>query len=199
MTSESTRFHLHNLHQLEDEQPLFGSMAELPSSPAGEEEGNSAAAGDAQFRLYRQEDMVLYQQPGKEPQAVRVLWAKPLSARGGPVSIMQAGKKKEVAYLTSLDQLDPASRKIALEELAGGMILAKITMIFSIMMRFGNYYWDVDTDRGQRRFLLTSPENNHIRPTPDSIVIRDASGNCYEINPVSALDARSLRELDRVL
>jgi Domain of unknown function (DUF1854). len=198
MTSESVRFRRRNIHQHDDETGLSGPCAG-PSSPDDSCGSPASAASDHGGRLWREGDKVLYRSGDGEAAAVRILWAQPLSGRGGPVSIMAADKKKEIAYLPRLDVLPEESRRIAAEELAANMILARITAIHSVRPRFGNYYWDVDTDRGRRVFLLTSPENNSMRPTPDSLVVRDAFGNCYEINPVSKLDPNSLRELDRVL
>lgn len=196
--SNSVRFHrLGGLHPVEEETPEGPARAGLPASC--DDSGGEAEPACPSGRLWREGDMVMFAADGIEPVPVRILWARPLTGRGGPVSIMKAGKKKEVAYLPSLDALPPESRRVALEELAGGMILARITAIRSVKPRFGNYYWNVETDRGDRRFLLTSPENNSLRPSPDTIVVRDTAGNCYEISPVSGLDGNSLRELDRVL
>lgn len=136
---------------------------------------------------------------GGEAMAVRLVWARPLSGRGGPVSVMQAGKKREVAYLPSLDELPEDFRRIALEALESGLVLPVIQEIYQVRPRFGNYYWDVETTLGRRRFLLSSPESNSYRPGPDTIIVRDVSGNCFEIASVTALSAASRREMERVL
>lgn len=172
------------------------------SVPSGSECGGECqycgAAGAG--RLWHEDGKVMYQPTnGGEPQAVRVMWARPLSGRGGPVSLMQAGKKREVAYLPDLSLFDAESRAVAEQELAESMVLPVITAIYQVKPRFGNYYWDVDTNLGRRKFLLSSPENNTFYPRPDVIVVRDVSGNCYEIASVSSLDKTSHREMDRVL
>ncbi len=113
--------------------------------------------------------------------------------------MMVAGKKREAAYLPSLEALDCESRRVAEEELAASMVLPRIVRIRRVRPRFGNYYFDVETDRGEKRFLLSSPEVNSYRPTPDRIVIKDVSGNTYEIASVPDLDRASRRELDRAL
>ena len=180
---------------------------EDPPDDAGREPIHEPPAADGTIhlvrpsgKLWREKGKVLYQdEENPDPVAVRVVWARPLSGRGGPVSVMLAGKKREIAYYPDLEAIPEDSRAIAAEELAGSLILPRITAIFSITPRFGSYYWDVDTDMGKKTFLLTSPENNSIRPSPDVIVIKDVAGNCYEINPVSALNRSSLGELDRVL
>ncbi len=197
MNSESVRSHLpRSIHPLGD--PVDDSRTAYPDSRC--EECESADAAPATGRLWREDGKVMFQAAdGEKPEAARVVWARPLSGRGGPVSILLAGKKRELAYFVSPDDLPPESRAVALEELAAGMILPRITAIHRVRPRFGNYYWDVETDMGRRKFLLQSPENNTFRPGPDAIVIKDVSDNCYEINPVSGLSRSSLRELDRVL
>ncbi len=105
----------------------------------------------------------------------------------------------EIAYLADLRELPEESRRIAEEELARSMVMPVITAIHSVRQRFGNYYWDVETDRGARKFLLSSPETNSMRPAPDVVIIRDVSGNCYEIASVAGLDRGSRSAMERVL
>lgn len=197
MTTESARFHPYTIHPHGEDPALSGPASGRAADAGGAGGDDAPAAGYG--RLWREGDMVMYETENLPAAPVRLLWVKPLSGRGGPVSIMAAGKKKEVAYLPDIGVLPEESRRIALEELAGNMILARITAIHSVRPRFGNYYWDVDTTLGRRRFLLTSPENNSMFPAPDMLVVRDSSGNCFEINPVSGLDKHSRIELDRVI
>lgn len=197
MSSSSIRLH----QAIRQREGQFGEDGQgLPDAGRGSEAAGEQAHPRPFGRLWREDGRLMYQDgAGGAPEAVRVLWARPLSGRGGPVSIMLAAKKKELALLPSPDALPEESRALALEELAASLVLPRITAIRRIQPRFGNYYWDVDTDMGPRKFLITSPENNSLRPAPDILVIRDVAGNCYEIAPVSALDAASRRELDRVL
>ena len=185
-----------DIHQHEDPPDGLGG-AEIADGDCG---GDCPCCGmPGVGRLWREDGRVLYQPPGGEPESVRVVWARPLSGRGGPVSLMRAGKKREVAYFPDLSRLDADSRAVAEAELAESMILPVISAIYQVKPRFGNYYWDVETNMGRRKFLLSSPENNSFRPRPDVIVVRDVSGNCYEIASISSLDKTSRREMDRVL
>lgn len=195
MSSESVRMRRPiDLHQRET---LAGGV---DAPILGRSDESERSAGGRAGSLWRENGKVLYRDAaGGEPVAVRVVWALPLSGRGGPVSILQAGKKREIAYLADLGELPPESRRIAEEELARSMVLPVITAIRSIHQRFGNYYWDVETTLGPRRFLLSSPETNSLRPLPDVVVIRDVSGNCYEIASVAGLDRSSRAEMERVL
>lgn len=199
MSSGSVRLHApRDIHQHED--PPEGNGR--PAIPDGRGDTDCCAGRmPEKGRLWREDGKVMYRDADNcQPQAVRIVWARPLSRRGdGPVSIMLAGKKQEVAYYSSLEDLPEESRAVAREELAAGTILPRIAVIHQVKPRFGNYYFDVDTDMGRRKFLLSSPENNSYRPAPDVVVVRDVSGNCYEIAPISGLSPTSRRELDRVL
>ncbi|MDR0361739.1 MAG: DUF1854 domain-containing protein [Planctomycetota bacterium] len=184
-------------HDLHSHDAAASAAGDRPGPPSPEDAGGkppSRAGG----RLWREDGKLLYDCGDGNAASARLLWARPLSGRGGPVSVMAAGKKREIRYLESPDLLDPESRRIALEELSRGVVMPRITRIHSVTSRFGNFYWNVETDFGPKTFLLTSPENNTVRPDPDTIVLKDASGNAFEITPVSGLDRASLREFDRV-
>lgn len=196
-SQNSQRIPLVNLHQHEDE-PEISAPSPLPATTDEDVAGVQKIQGQV-GRLRREGDRLIYDVEGQDPMPARVAWALPLSERPGPVSILVAGKKKELAYLDSLDRLDPESRKIAEEELDIAVILPRITAVNSVWPRFGNYYWDVDTTKGHRKFLLVSPENNSQYIGPDAVIVKDVSGNSYEINPISELDKKSLKELDKIL
>lgn len=197
MSSGSVRMHVPiDLHQHEDP-PGSGAGEALPDARGA---GCCDAGCGRVARLWQEDGRLMFQDAsGGEPVAVRLVWARPLSGRGGPVSVMQAGKKRELAYLTSLDELPEESRRVALDALDGGLVLPIIREIHEVRPRFGNYYWDVETDLGRRTFLLSSPENNSFRPGPDTVVLRDVSGNCYEIASIRGLSRTSRNEMERVL
>lgn len=198
--ASSVRMHLPPSPHMLDEPVESDAPPALPDAQGVGADSSCAACPVG--TLYREDGRVMYRPADGGPaQAVRLVWARPLSRRGGegPVSVMMAGKKKEVAYFSSLDELSGESREIAEEELARSMVMPCIAEILEVKPRFGNYYWTVMTDKGKTTFLLSSPENNTIRPDPETIILKDVSGNVFEISPVSALSAASLKEMDRVL
>lgn len=198
MSAGSVRIHVPvDLHQHEDP-PDESRRVAIPDG-RGEDDccGNLPHSAG---RLWREDGKVMFQDGvGGQPQAARVVWTRPLSERDGPVSIMMAEKKRELAFLPTLDVLPEESRRVALEELSAGAVLPIINEIHRVRPRFGNYYWDVETNMGRKTFLLASPETNTYRPRPDVIVVKDVAGNCYEISSVSGLSGSSRREMDRVL
>ena len=64
---------------------------------------------------------------------------------------------------------------------------------------FGNRYWNVETDRGPKRFLMKSPETNTTWLTADRCILRDNLGNCYEIPRCPAWTPKSRANAQAVL
>lgn len=187
----SGRFRIHEAAHIEpDESPDHGTGAEVGPESSNGLPGRFRQRGDAVFFVPNS---------GGEEIPVRFVWARPLTGRGGPVSVLKADKKKEVLYLQSLDLLDEESRRLAERELAAAAVLPRITRVVSTAVRFGNYYWHVETNLGPAKFLITSLEANVSRPHPDALLLKDSYGNCYEIASLSALDPLSRAEIDRVL
>jgi len=155
--------------------------------------------GTETIRLRRRGDQVVVDAgDGAEAKPVRLVWARPVEDRGGPVSILDE-KNNEVALLPDLDSLDPESRKLAEEALSGRYLIPRITRVISTRATFGMRYWHVETEQGERRFAIKHTSKNATWVTEDHLVLRDTLGCRYEIKPLSALDRRSRAEVEKVL
>jgi len=152
------------------------------------------------FKLRRAGDRILYY-AGETKQGipVRVSWARPLTDRGGEIAILHATKKQEITTLGSSKHLDSKSQEIVAEELERRYFLPRITKVNRTAATFGNRYWDVQTDCGAREFLIKSPETDVTWITDDRCILRDALGNCYEIESLEALDRTSRTNAEKVL
>jgi hypothetical protein len=148
--------------------------------------------------LSRAQDRVMAALDGADPIPVRIVWARPITGRGGDIGVMN-DKKVCVAMLPGLDAFPADSRTIAQEELDRRYLIARITTVHQTRVEFGNRYWDVDSDRGRRRFLLREPSKNVTRVAPDQVMIRDTLGNRYVIEALGKLDAHSREEAERAL
>ncbi len=135
----------------------------------------------------------------EDPVAVRLVCARPISARDREISVMSLDDSKELAWLHSIEEFDEESREIAERALWRSYRIAKITRIAESYVNHGHRYLRVETNRGDRFFNLREPGNNITRLSPDHLVIRDSMGNRYEIESVAALDEESRASLDRVL
>ena len=149
--------------------------------------------------LRRKLDQVLAKSEGcEEEKPVKILWARPISGRGKEISVLGLDKT-EVALIGSLAELDPDSRRIAEEELERRYLMPHITRVIRAEANYGNRYWDVETDRGKRNFVMKDPSVNVTWLTDDHLVIKDALGNRYEIESLSALDTASQAFVQRVV
>ena len=124
--------------------------------------------------------------------------ARHISGKGQEVSIV-GEDKKEILMLESLDRLDPESRRVAEEELEKRYLVPKIIRVINTRAHFGNRYWEVETDRGRRRFAMKDPNKNVIWLSGDQLIIRDTLGNRYEIESFSGLDPASRAEAEKVI
>jgi len=131
--------------------------------------------------------------------AVRAVWARPLSARGGEVALMSIDRKTEVAWIPDLDALDPSSRALLGEELRAGFLAPRIVRVDQTTTGYGYRYWRVVTDFGAADFLSRSPETHVLWQGPHACLIRDVAGNCYEIADPRGLDPASRLQALRAL
>lgn len=158
-----------------------------------------AAETTKPFKLVRKLDKVFIQfLEGGAEKPVRILWARPVSAQGRELSIVDE-KKKEIALLKDLSALDPGSRLIAEEELRKRYLTARIRRVLEATAQFGTRSWKVETDRGPRRFVVKNVNKDVTWITEDHILIRDTLGYRYEIESLAALDEDSQAEVDKVL
>lgn len=153
----------------------------------------------SRIRLWKKGDQIFFESGnGDAPQPVKLVRARPVSFRGGYVSIQDANKK-EIMLLERFDELDPESRKVLEEELTERYILARITRVIKARAHFGMRYWHVDTDMGERRFALKDAKKNVVWLTDDYLILRDTLGCRYEIPSLAALDPRSRLEILKIL
>ena len=134
---------------------------------------------------------------GKEHGGVRIY--NPLPFAGALRYVCFTDKKgAELAMVRVDERLTGAIRALIDEELAKRYIRAVIRRIVSIDVEGRTSYWEVETDRGQREFVLTNTVENIQRPSPGHVVITDVHENRFEIPDQGGLDLASRRLLDLV-
>lgn len=114
----------------------------------------------------------------------------PLSAETRLISLRDENDQ-EIGQLPDYRDLDPDSRKVLEEELTKRYFMPRIEVIEDLKVNMGVMSWQVQTDRGPRRFEVRSRDD--IRYLPHGrILLRDVDGNRYEIPNYWSLDPRSL-------
>ncbi|HOF18938.1 MAG TPA: DUF1854 domain-containing protein [Phycisphaerae bacterium] len=103
---------------------------------------------------------------------------------------------KELVLLRSMDELDPASRKVLDEELQGKVFNPVITRVVEFKHEFGVTNVTAETDRGTVTFQIRSRDD--VRVLSDRrALLRDADGNSYELSDLDALDPASRKHLQQ--
>jgi catechol 2,3-dioxygenase-like lactoylglutathione lyase family enzyme len=102
---------------------------------------------------------------------------------------------KEVVLLETLDAVDPAGRKILLQELHDKAFNPKIIAIVEHTSEFGITSIKARTDRGEVTFQIRSRDDVRILSST-RLLFRDADGNTYEVADASTLDSVSRRFLE---
>lgn len=124
---------------------------------------------------------------------VDVVRAFPLSAPRGPVAIV-AADGTEVVWIESLDAMPEPFRGLIVEELSAREFLPLISRIEAISDT-DPAEWSVITDRGERRFTVSGPDDVERLPDSSALVV-DTAGVRYRIPSIDALDHHSRRLLD---
>jgi Domain of unknown function (DUF1854) len=129
---------------------------------------------------------------------VKLAVAAPLSRPGKYVSLLN-GKGEEIAMVPDLDALDPASRQVAEQELHRRYLTSRIQRLVSLKQEFGVTYWEVETQRGLRDFVVRDLQENCVWLSDSHILLIDVDGSRFEIPDRRELDEHSRLLLENIL
>lgn len=106
---------------------------------------------------------------------------------------------REIGLISDLSELPPNSQKVVKEELERRYLVPVVRRIISIKERMGMLMWEVETERGYRRFLTRASQEGIEQPEPHRCVLVDLDGNRYYIPDITALDPISFSLLKKWL
>ena len=115
--------------------------------------------------------------------------AFPISLRENYISLRDIDGN-ELGMIKDSTKLDENSRKLLRDELRKRYFTPIILKIKSLQEKFNIYEWDVETDRGSKKFFTKRLQYN-IKETEKGYLITDLENNKYEIKNLSQLDAQS--------
>lgn len=140
-------------------------------------------------RLFRQGD-VLRITIDSDRTCLRVVPMRsfPISIRDQYISLRDM-KGNELGIIKDPKELDKDSRKLLEEEIQRRYFTPVIRKIKSIRDKLGIVEWEVETDRGTRKFLTRSIHDS-IEETSTGFIIKDMENNHYELRQ-SELDPAS--------
>lgn len=104
----------------------------------------------------------------------------------------------ELIWIERLVDLPDATRQLVEEELASREFIPEIHRLRQVSTFALPSTWDVETDRGETRFILRGEEDIR-RLGPNTLLIGDSHGVQYLIRDLSRLDRTSRRLLDRFM
>ena len=129
---------------------------------------------------------------------VKVVRAAPLSHPDRYISFLDS-KDEEICMVDDLRQLEPQTRQIAVQELVRRYLTAVVERIHSVRNELGTSYWDVDTSRGRREFVIQNVAENAQWLGPRRLLLVDVDGNRFEIPDLDDLDKKSQGFVEGVL
>ncbi len=129
---------------------------------------------------------------------VQVYRCFPLTDPDRYISVRDA-MNKEIGLIRRLADLDPQSREEVQNALHRRYMMPIVRRILSVQERAGLLQWEVETDRGNRRFLTRAGLEGIEQPMPHQCVLTDLDGNRYHIPDITALDPISFALLRRWL
>lgn len=105
---------------------------------------------------------------------------------------------KEIGIIEDLLSFGSDTRRMIEDDLERRYFSPLIGAIVSLKDEFGYTYWDVETDRGPRRFTARGHESL-INLKEGRILIVDVDGNRYEIPDYRVLDPSSFKLVDALV
>ena len=173
---------------------------ETSHQPISAEMPESRLLDPANLRFYRAEDGTprLEVEGDRTYLEFRAARLFPITRRLELISITD-GAGDEIGILRRLGDLPKPMRRIVLEQLRKRYFVPQITYVHSLKDEFGILYWDVDTTRGRREFVVREVRENVREFAGGRMQIADVDGNCFEIADIDALPGKGVAELYRLL
>ncbi len=155
---------------------------------------------DMQVRLTEQGQVELRFSDGSVHEGVKLVPAFPIS-RPNAFIHFQDSEGNEIGVLLDPRRLDRESRELVLQQADEVYFMPRIVRIARVEEKHGMgiAHWEVETDRGWNSFEMVSRSESVWYVGKNRLVIRDADGNRYLIEDLTALDKRSRRLADLYL
>jgi len=98
----------------------------------------------------------------------------------------------ELGIIEELEELDPDSQSAVLRELQLHYFVPSILRILDVREEFGFLYWDVETDRGSRSFIMRDSVIGSVRQVSEHRwLVIDINQTRYEVRDIRTLDPKS--------
>jgi len=151
------------------------------------------------FQLERQASgrLLFIARDGARHAGVVPVRAFPITAPQEGVSIVSA-EGHELAWIEQLDALPDPARALLREELAEREFVPEILRLKRVSTFSTPSLWEVETDRGDTRFMLDGEEDIR-RLGHNALLITASDGLQFSVRDLMALDRASRRLMERFL
>jgi hypothetical protein len=122
---------------------------------------------------------------------VMVVRAYPLSDPNHYWGLLD-GDGKDIGMIVSPDELASDSRALAEQELEKRYFVPIVEKVIEAKEDFGTTVWEVETNRGRKRYMVRGMKDNMIELSSTRIILTDVDGNRFEIPDIRLLDGKSL-------
>ena len=129
---------------------------------------------------------------------VHAVRAFPLTEMNEYIGFIDAISGREIGMLRNLRSLDTQTRQLVENALEKRYFMPKICKISTAKKEFGTVYWDVDTDRGKREFVMRGIRDSIREIAPGRYLVHDVDGNRFEIAQLNKLDSQSQTLWDKL-
>jgi len=108
-------------------------------------------------------------------------------------------KGKEIGIIKDLKDLSKEGKNLLKQELARRYLIPVIKDIVYIKEEFGNYHWEVITDRGRKEFYVKGRSENLSFVNEGQIILTDIENCRYQIRDWHKLPRKARVELEKVI
>jgi hypothetical protein len=130
---------------------------------------------------------------------VHAVRAFPLTDISEFIGLVDAISGREIGMLRSLRDLAGEARQLVQKALEKRYFVPKIHRIIEAKREFGTVYWAVETDRGERNFIMRGIRDSIQEIEPGRYLVVDIDGNRFEVPRLNDLDSRSQAHWDRLI
>ena len=162
------------------------------SSPASEPEAEKVPTPDGLAHLHVAEDgtLTLTKHDGTVVSKVRLILAWPLRYRDRYIAVLDE-KGSEALMASALADFGEDCRELVKAEVERRYLDTEIRAVLSLRVERQVSYWEAETDRGRREFVVQGSDTNPYRISDTRWQVIDVVGNRYEIPNLHALDVTS--------
>jgi hypothetical protein len=111
----------------------------------------------------------------------------------------QDGAGADIGIMPSIEGIDDESQAIIDEEMHRRYFTPCVTKVFLVTEMQGTVTWEVDTNRGHRRFVVRNIRDNAYSLGQGRIMLTDSEGNRYFFPDIMNLGRRAYEVLSKIM